>query len=171
MPAALIACPDRPKNFILKYPVLEGRPLITKNVSPHRKFSVPSQCQVQCLTARDGGSRRLAPCSDLAICGVSACFWRPRRGREMQLCNRCAAKRAAPELWRSINLLHLPEKAQGRPDLVDLAPIWPHLPVLVPSPRLHFPRQLAIRTIRFRSSPCVVRDRRDSAVRMKEYNA
>ena len=88
----------------------------------------------------------------------------------MQLCNRCAAKRGVPELWRSINLLHLPEKAQGRPDLVDVAPIWPHLPVLVPSPMPLLPRRLAIRTIR----PVVRLVQSGSGAilpRMKEYNA
>src|SRR6187402_2438350 len=33
-------------------------------------------------------------------------------------------------------------KGKGRPDLVGAAPIWPHLPVLVPSPRPRLPRHL-----------------------------
>src|SRR4051794_17384760 len=57
MPAALIASSDRPKNFISKYPVLERRPLVTKDVSPHRRFSVPSRCQVQWPAAHTSALR------------------------------------------------------------------------------------------------------------------
>jgi hypothetical protein len=56
----LIANPDRPKNVIANIPFWNDVRLPIENVSPHRKFSAPSQCQVQSLAARDGGSRRLA---------------------------------------------------------------------------------------------------------------
>src|SRR4051794_8825451 len=91
MPAALIASSDRPKNFISKYPVFERRPLVTKDVSPHRRFSVPSLCQVQWPAAHMSASR-----SALSIVGVGFSAFRHLSGAQGGM-ERCSSATGAQQ--------------------------------------------------------------------------
>src|SRR4051794_26064715 len=99
MPAALIACPDRPKSCMFNIPLSEMTFVHDHNVSPHRKFSVPSRGQVQSLTPDVATPERprLAPCPRNAR--VSACFDGDGSGLDkMHVCNRLETKRCALKL-------------------------------------------------------------------------
>jgi hypothetical protein len=170
MPAALIACPDRPKNFIINIPFWNDVRL--SRTSRHIEGLVFRAC----VRFKPGRARMAGPQALSSRPGAGFLLF-PAVSSQKAGQHRCSSATGAQQnaTCQNYDVVSTSYICQGRsggsPDLVGVVPIWPHLPALVPSPVSLSPRQLTIRTIRSRRPPCAVRDRCDSAVRMKEYNA